>query len=404
MIVAYLINQYPQPSHSFIRREIAALEAMSVTVARFTVRRWNQPLIDPRDLAEQARTRVILDAGAVGLIAAVLRTVFSRPGTFLRALRLAWRTGRGSERGILRHLVYLAEACVLLPWLRRCGAQHVHAHFGTNSTAVAMLARELGGPPYSFTAHGPEEFDKPRFIALGEKIHRSAFAVAISQYGKSQLMRWCDYTHWPKLHVVRCGVDELFLNAPATRPPETPHLVSVGRLVPQKGHLLLVDAAHQLAQDGVPFTMTIIGDGLLRPALEQRIARFGLTDRIHLAGWMDNQQVRDQILAARAMVLPSFAEGLPVVLMEAMALHRPVVATRITGIPELVEDSINGWLITPGSVQSLVDALHKVLAATPAQLQDMGCRGAACVAARHNAAVEAARLAEHFTTALHLPE
>lgn len=396
MNIAYLINQYPQPSQSFIRREIAALEGRGLTIWRFTVRRWDRQLVDPQDQEEREKTRCILEAGAMGLLLACVRMMTTRPTRFVRAAALAWRCGRRSERGLLMHGVYLAEACVLARQLTECGASHVHAHFGTNSTTVAMLAHALGGPGYSFTCHGPEEFDKPQFIALGEKIRRSRFAVAISEFGRSQMYRWCRQEDWAKIHIVRCGVDPQFLDAPQTPVPSEPKLVCVGRLSEQKGQLLLIEAAARLAEQGIGFQLVLVGDGEMRPQIEALIQRKHLTDHVRPAGWMSGRQVRDEIVSGRAMILPSFAEGLPVVIMEALALGRPVISTYVAGIPELVEPDINGWLVPAGSVDRLVTAIKEVLQAGPDRLEEMGRAGAAIVRQRHNAATEAAKLAELF--------
>lgn len=195
--VAYLVNQYPKVSHSFIRREILALERRGISVLRFAMRGEELPLVDPEDEQERSRTRYLLDGGLVPLLLAVLRTLVGTPARFFHALALAWRMGHRADRSRAYHLVYLAEACRLLPWLRAGNVAHVHAHFGTNGAEVAMLVRALGGPSYSFTVHGPDEFDKPEFLGLREKIVRSKFVVAISSYGRSQLYRWAPASAWP---------------------------------------------------------------------------------------------------------------------------------------------------------------------------------------------------------------
>ena len=395
--IAYLINQYPQASQSFIRREIRALEAQGITVHRFTVRTWDQELVDPADKDEKARTRVVLGVGAVALLLATLRTLLTRPLKSLRALRLASNLGHRGDRGRLYHLVYLAEACVLLGWLKTSGVQHVHAHFGTNSAAVAMLVHRLGGPPYSFTCHGPEEFDRAAALKLAEKIRDANFVIAVSQYGKSQLMRWSPPDQWPKIHVVHCGVDASFLQTQAGPPvPDNHRLVCVGRLAEQKGQLLLIEAAARLKSQNVPFELTLVGDGSLRTEIESLIARYGLSDQVRITGWLTNEQVRDQILASRAFILPSFAEGLPVVLMEAMALRRPVVSTFVAGIPELVEPLANGYLVPAGAVEPLVEALKRVLTDPVERLREMGERNARRVAERHDVMTQARRLSELF--------
>ena len=325
--IAYVINQYPKVSHSFIRREILALERQGFKIQRIALRGWDGDLVDEEDQQERARTRYVLQDGLFALLSAVLRMMLTAPIRFLCALSLTVRMGRRAERPLPYHLAYLAEACRMLPWLKSFGATHVHAHFGTNSTEVAMLVHALGGPPYSFTVHGPEEFDKPQAIGLGEKIRRSAFVVAISSFARSQLHRWVEHEHWPKIHVVHCGLEPAFHEVTPIPPPARPRLVCVGRLCEQKGQLLLIDAAHRLATKGIEFELVLAGDGELRTEIEALIDKFGLSNRVRITGWISGDSVRREILAARGLVLPSFAEGLPVVLMEAMALRRPVLTT-----------------------------------------------------------------------------
>ena len=396
MRIGYLVNQYPRTSHSFIRREIQALEALGDEVLRFSIRPVEEALVSEADRREESRTRVILQRGILGLAVAAVARALRRPAAFARALALAVRVGWRSERGLLRHLAYLAEACVLADWAGRGRVEHLHAHFGTNSAAVAMLCRELGGPPYSFTVHGPREFDKPEYLALAEKVGRATFVVVVSSFGRSQLWRWARHEDWPKVHVVRCGVDEELLRAPLSAIPEVPRLVCVARICEQKGHLLLVEAAGRLAAEGVDFEIVLVGDGPLREAVELRLRALGLARRVRLNGWMSGDQVRDAIRDARAMLLPSFAEGLPVVLMEALALGRPVITTSIAGIPELVEAGVSGWLVPAGSVEELVGAMRAALEAPTARLEAMGRAGAAMVARRHDALQEARKLAALF--------
>lgn len=396
MTIAYLINQYPKVSHSFIRREIAGVEASGLRVERFSIRSCSSELVDEEDKQELEKTRVILGIGIIGLIFALIRTGLTRPVRFVRAFSLMLQIGWHSERGVWRNFAYLAEACVLLRWFSELGIAHVHSHFGTNSTTVAMLCRTLGGPPYSFTVHGPEEFDKVQAIALTEKIERAAFVVAVSSFGKSQLYRWCERQHWSKIHVVHCGVDELFLTQTPVPIPDQPRLVCVGRLTEQKGHLLLVEAAGRLAAESLPFKLVLVGDGPLRSEIETLMAQYGLQDRVEIMGWASSREVQQQLLASRGLVLPSFAEGLPVVIMEALALSRPVISTYVAGIPELVEPNTCGWLVPPGSVESLTEAMRAALQAPVETLEQMGRAGAHRVSEQHDAAKEASKLAALF--------
>lgn len=392
MRVAYLVNQYPKVSHTFIRREIHALEGMGVQVDRFALRGWDGPVADAADLAERERTRYLLRSGLAALVMALLRQLVRQPVVFARALGLAMRMSRGSSRGALYHLAYLAEACVLRAELNNTGAVHLHAHFGTNTAEVAMLTRALGGPPYSFTVHGPEEFDSPQALGLREKIRRARNVVAISSFGRSQLWRWADLRDWPKVQVVHCGLDAAFFG-PGAEPPNTAaRLVCVGRLCEQKGQLLLIEACARLHADGQPFELVLAGDGEMRPEVEAAIARHGLAGSVRITGWVDSQRVRDEIAAARALVLPSFAEGLPVVLMEALAVGRPVLSTYVAGIPELVRDGVEGWLFEAGSVDAAAQAMRRCLQAPVEELRRMGEAGRARVLERHDAKAEAARL------------
>jgi len=397
MKIAYLVNQYPKVSHSFIRREIAGVEAMGIEVKRFSIRSKSSELVDEADKLEQELTKTVLEKiGKVGLLFALLRVAITRPVPFLSALWLMLSCGWHSERGILRHFAYLAEACVLLGWFKDEEIAHVHSHFGTNSTTVAMLCHALGGPPYSFTVHGPEEFDKVLEISLTKKINRAAFVVAVSSFGRSQLYRWCSLEQWSKIHVVHCGVDEVFLKQPHVPIPDQPRMCCVGRLSEQKGHLLLVEAASRLAQAGKSFKLVFVGDGPLRPKIETLIAQYGLTDHIEITGWASSKDVQQQILASRAMVLPSFAEGLPVVIMEALALKRPVLSTYVAGIPELVEPGTCGWLVPSGSIEALTAAMRNAIELPVEKLEQMGQVGAQRVAEQHDALQEARILAALF--------
>ena len=397
MKIAYLVNQYPKVSHSFIRREILALEARGFEVTRIALRGWAEELPDPVDRNEQARTRYVLRRGILPVLIDALRVMVRSPRRFARALRHAVRMARRSERPLPYHLIYLAEACRVLRWVRRSACARLHAHFGTNSAEVAMLTRLLGGPEYSFTVHGPDEFMAP--MDLDEKIHHAAFVVAVSCFGRSQLYLRSRYRDWPKIHVVHCGVERTFHDEPGSSAPAVPRFVCVGRLCEAKGQLLLIEAAARLVRAGIECELVLAGDGPLRGEIEALIERLDLGSRVRVTGWISSQRVRDEILAARALILPSFAEGLPVVLIEAMALRRPVLSTYVAGIPELVIPGENGWLFPAGSIEDLVSAMAGCLSTHPAELSRMGESGYARVMARHSIDRESARLAELFRAA-----
>lgn len=395
--VAYLINQYPKVSHSFIRREMRALEAQGLTVHRYALRGWADPVTDPQDAAEREHTRYVLQAGAAGLLAALLRCFVRQPGTFLRTLAHTLRLSRGASRGLPHHLAYFAEACWLQQAFERQPVAHLHAHFGTNAALVALLLRRLGGPRYSFTVHGPEEFDAPSALKLRDKAADAAFVVAISSFGRGQLMRWLAADDWPKVQVVHCGLgDESFPADAAPPDPASRRFVCVGRLCEQKAQMLLVDALAQLRAEGVHAELVLAGDGEMRADIEAAVAQHGLQSQVRITGWIGGEQVRAELQAARALVLPSFAEGLPVVLMEAMALRRPVISTYVAGIPELVEDGVHGWLIPAGDVAAISTAMRRCLSEDAAGLQAMGEAARKRALERHHAGTEAAKLAAHL--------
>jgi colanic acid/amylovoran biosynthesis glycosyltransferase len=394
--VAYLVNLYPAVSHTFIRREIHALERLGVAVERIALRGWEGRLADPQDQAEQARTRYVLKDGAGALVGAVLAALLRSPVRFLHALALALRLGRGAFRPWPYHLVFLAEACRTVGWLREAGVSHVHAHFGSNPAEIALLARALGGPRFSFTVHGPTEFDQPEPHKLGQKAAHAAFVVAISSFCRSQLFRWIDHRQWDKVKVVRCGLERAFHEGARTPPPSAPRLVCVGRICEAKGQLMLVHAAARLVRDGVPLELVLAGDGELRSEVEALAQSLGIGQHVRVTGWLSSAQVRAELLAARALVLPSFAEGLPVVIMEAMALGRPVLTTYIAGIPELVRPGESGWLFPAGDIDELSLAMRDCLQAAPERLAELGAAARDRVLSRHDADTEAAKLLSHI--------
>lgn len=393
MNIAYILNSYPQPSHSFIRREIRALEAQGHSVLRLAMRPGDMPLVDAQDREEAAATRYVLRAGALALLGASLRNFMAAPVRFVSALQLAIGCGRRSEAGVLRHLIYLAEAAYVAQACTAAQASHAHAHFGTNATTVAMLSAALGGPAYSFTVHGPEEFDAPRALSLGLKIARSKFTVAISSFGRSQLARWAAPDHWERIKVVHCGIDPTKFSVPLPLPDAPPRFVAIGRFVEQKGQLLALDALAELVQTHPDAHLTLIGDGEMRPQINARINALDLHKNITLTGWVDEARIAAELQKAHALLMPSFAEGLPMVIMEAMAAGRLVIATYIAGIPELVQPARTGWLVPAGDAGALAQAMRDLAQTDSTHLAQMADAAHARVLARHDVATEAAKLA-----------
>lgn len=392
--IGYISSVYPRASDTFVRGEVAQLRQLGFEVVPFSVRRPDEgQLLTDEVLRESERTTYLLGDAKWALLTALVSQLLRAPGRTLSALRLAWRSGNPGLVDRFKMIAYLAEAAKCARSMRKARVRLLHNHIAENSATVAMLASEMSGIPFSMTVHGPGIFFHPRRWALGEKIARSTFTACISHFCKSQCMIFSAPAHWEKLNVVRCGVDRAVLESPRTPVPVEPRFVCVGRLCAEKGQVLLVEAVRRLRERGVHCVVELVGDGELRSQVDAAITQSGLQDRVRILGWMSHDEVLDRIRGARALVLPSFAEGLPVVIMEALALGRPVISTRIAAIGELVEEGVSGWLIPPSDVDQLVAVMERAATADPDELAQMGRRGARRVASQHDATTEAEQLA-----------
>lgn len=395
MRVCYFVSEYPAVSHTFIRREITELERNGISVLRVSLRSNDRTLVDPDDIREKARTRFILEGSKTKFITALATALAQRPRALARAIWAALKMMRRTSRPAPFHLIYLAEALVLAQWVVEEKIQHIHSHFGMNGAEVAMLCHILTGIPYSFTIHGSDEFDRPEYLGLPAKVKHASFVCVVSSYTGSQLRRWIPVEEWNKLLLLRCGLDADFLKTSPARIVPKSRFVIVARLSSEKGHLVLLQALAILVREGVSFEMTLVGDGPMRPQIERAIRELRLERHVELAGWMSNAEVRTAIRAARAVVLSSFIEGVPIVLMEAMALGRPVIATHVGGIPELVDREC-GWLVPAGSAERLAEAMKQCLDAPDAVIQAMGLSGRNNVLERHDVTRQGRELAALF--------
>ena len=393
MRIGYLVNTYPRPSHSFIRLEIAALERRGFDIHRMAMRGDATALSDPADLAEHARTERVLETGGKRLLLGLARQA---PGQLRAALRMARDRAKAGESSLARQVIYMAEGAHVATRAKALGLRHIHAHFGTNSARVAAYARIFGGPPFSFTVHGPEEFDNVQPLDLGGKLALADFCVTVSSYGRSQMYRWAAPGDWPKVQVVHCGLDLGRWTEPVPLPSGPFHMVAVGRFAEQKGFGLLIRAFALAWRRNPALRLSLVGDGELRGQIESLIAAEGMGTAVTLLGWQDESGVRAAMNAAHALVTPSFAEGLPVVIMEAMACARPIIATYIAGLPELVRPGIEGWLVPAGDADALAETMLQA-AQTPADtLAAMGDSARTRVSARHDIDESARLLAALF--------
>ncbi len=401
MNVGFLASCYPRAVDTAVRNEVLGLRALGHTVHTFSVRSADEAqLVSEVHRRELATTTYIVSDHMVETPFSAFRLLFRNPACFLGALALARRTRQPGLAGLGLQIAYFLEAAYLADQLLSRGISHLHNHIGENSASVAMLASALSGIPYSMTIHGPYIFRAPEKWALGEKIARSAFTVAITSFTRSQCMMFVPVDVWERLHIVRCGPDVGLLEAdPPPLPaensgpgPERRRFIWVGRLCEEKGVPLLLAASEELAREGLDFEVVMVGDGPLREQVESQIRERDLANHILLKGWMSGDEVQGQIAECHAMVLPSFAEGLPAVIMEAMAFRRPSISTYIAGIPELIVPGENGWLIPAGSVSALVDAMREAIQAPREELERMGSASREAVMRLHNTPVEVAKL------------
>lgn len=397
MRIAYLITEYPKVSHTFIRREILALERLGATVDRIALRGWDASVTDPTDEAERGRTRYVLEDGLLPLLGAIIRNLVKRPGAFWAAFRTAIAMSRSALRPLPYHLIYLAHACRIRTWLEAQPVHHLHAHFGTNSAETALLLRLLGGPTYSFTVHGADEADHAKYLHLDRKVAGAKHAVAISSYTRSQLFRHIPPEDWPKVAVVHCGLEDGFFAVAPDGFPEMPTFLCIGRFSSEKGHTVLLDAFADLIRQRPDCRLVLAGDGPLRGQIEARIRDLGLEAHVRITGWISSAEVRAELEAATVLVQPSFQEGLPVVIMEAMALGRPVLSTYVAGIPELVQPGENGWLVPAGDTAALADVMVVAADMPATDLHEMGVVAIKRVRARHHVDTEARKLLDLFS-------
>ncbi len=360
--IAYLSNPYPAISHTFIFREIASLRAEGLEVFTASVDRTPGLLkMTEAEQTEAGQTLVLKDTPVMKIVLQAISLLCSSPVGFVRMARRACMFCFTGAKNPVKAVGYFAEAVILLSWLQRHGIRHIHEHFANPTALVAMLCKEYGGISYSLSIHGPDIFYQVDSSLLAEKIAGATFIRCISHYCRSQVMRITSHEKWPAAHIVRCGVNpDVYL--PSDAPQRSVlRLLCVGRLCPAKGQHILLEACASLVKLGRVFEMVFVGDGPDLQSLRTLCRDLGLDPIVTFRGALGQDEVHEEYRRADIFVLPSFAEGVPVVLMEAMAMGKPVVSTRITGIPELIDDQVDGLLAVPGDVADLTLQLTLLL-------------------------------------------
>lgn len=366
MRIAYFTSSYPRATDTFIQREVIGLRASGVEVLTCALR---QPEgannVSHLILNERKQTTYFLPASPLKLIQLNFKYFVSATSSYFKTLHLAFKTRRPGVKGSLYQLFYFQEALLLANYLQQNHVQHVHNHFGDSSGMVTMLASQLTGVGYSVTFHGPHIFFEPTLLALREKVKYAKFIVCISNYCKSQMMLFSDVEDWHKLKIVHCGVDvdkysfdDKSVDSQAAGPVK---LLYVGRLAAEKGVPVLLKSLIDLKNEGYEFHLTLLGDGPERASLESEVDKHGLTGMVFFGGFASQETVRETLLASDVFILPSFAEGVPVSLMEAMACGIPVIGTNVGGVTELIEHGVSGMVVAPSDEQALKSAIFRYI-------------------------------------------
>lgn len=360
--IGYLISQYPTASHTFVRREVAAMRAAGLTIRTYSIRPGEPSPGDAMAEAEAASTYAVLGQSPLAYLGAHVSALLTGPLRYFSTLRLGLRHRVPGLKALLWALFYFAEAILLARQLRRDGVTRLHNHFANAGATVGMLTAHHLRMPWSLTLHGISEFDYPAGLLLPQKLERAEFAACVSYFGMAQAMRITRPVIWSRYHIVRCGIDPADL--PSSEADRMPggvlELVCVGRLSAEKGHAGLLGAVAKLMRDGVAVRLTLVGDGPEGDTLKALVAELGLSDHVTFAGRLGEAATLETIARSDALVLTSFMEGLPIVLMEAMALGVPVISSRVAGIPELVADGESGLLFEPANWDQLGNAIRRL--------------------------------------------
>jgi len=336
-------------------REVCFLRQLGFDIQVASIRNPDRDLglMTTAEREEASSTYYVKSTGLLRLVLAHVHTLASRPIHYIRGLAGALRNQA------LYGLFYFIEAVAVGYWMRRRGLSHVHTHY---ASAVGFLVKRIFPVTLSIAFHGSAEFLNPAGSRLSEKVQASLFCCAISQYGVSQLMYACGYPEWPKLELTTLGVDPDRFQPRPFRPNPSPfEIVCVGQLAPVKGLHLLLAAMAALVKEGRHIRLRFAGDGPERIALGQDVENRGLSDHVSFEGNVNQDKLLNMYRESDALVMSSFAEGLPVVLMEAMSMEIPCVATWVNGIPEIVSHETDGLLVPPGDAEALARVIGRLV-------------------------------------------
>ncbi|RKZ41720.1 MAG: colanic acid biosynthesis glycosyltransferase WcaL [Gammaproteobacteria bacterium] len=362
--MAYLISQYPAISHTFILREIRILrhKGFDIKVASINTPDRSLDKLTTIEREEAQNTYYVKSHGLMGSLKAHVYTLLTQPLGYIRGLFFALSLGKFDLKKILYGFFYFVEAVMIGHWMRHLKLSHLHVHIPMAAASVGLIANRAFPITFSMTVHGPNEFYDTPGNDLTQKILDAGFICCISHFARSQLMALSPPTVWDKLEVSRLGVDpEIF--APPSYREQTNfcEVLCIGRLVPVKGQFILIEAVARLIAQSAKIRLRLVGDGPDRQRLEETVKERKLTEHIIFEGAVNQEHILDFYASADIFALASFAEGLPIVLMEAMAMEIPCITTHITGIPELITSGKNGILVAASDIEALSDAISLLI-------------------------------------------
>ncbi len=399
--MAYLISRYPAVSHTFILREVRQLREAGFDIRCASVNSPDRAQADmtPDEVEETGSTYYLKRHGLRGALQGHLWG-WRHPRAYWRGLKAGLTFGGWDLKRGLFGLFYFTEALMLARWMEPQGLRHLHVHFASAAANIALILKQMVPMTLSLSIHGPDEFYDVPGQRLVDKIAAADFLVCISRFARSQVMKFSPASAWSKFEVCPLGVDvERYNPQPAVASDRPFTVLCVGRLTPAKGQHVLLEACARLREQGHSLRLVIVGTGPDEASLHASAKALGIQDLVTFTGAQNMDQVRAWYRDSDAFALPSFAEGVPVVLMEAMASGVPCVTTRITGIPELIRDGIDGLLVTPSDVQELADSLV-ALKADAHLRRELGEAGRRRVAQAYNLPHNVARLGAVFAARL----
>ncbi|MBN1565448.1 MAG: glycosyltransferase family 4 protein [Anaerolineae bacterium] len=408
--VAYMMSRFPKITETFVLYEMIAVEKAGVDIEIYPLMREHTTVMHPEAPPLVARAH-FLPFISLDIVRSNLQFMLRKPraywGTLLTALRATW----GSRRYFVGILAFFPKTVHMARLMADDGITHIHAHFASHPTAAAYIIHHLTGIPYSFTAHGSDLHREKRMLC--EKLNAARFAVTISQYNYETMITTCGAHMVDRLMIIHCGVDtNAFAPEPTTNEASAAthsaasddtslNIACIGTLHEVKGQSYLIEACQRLHERGIPFECHLIGDGEDRAMLETKVAQANMTDQVTFHGYLTHDGVTRLVKQADVVVTPSVPsndgrrEGIPVATMEAMACGVPVVASRLSGIPELVDDGETGILVEPRDVTGIADALQQLAQDEPRR-QRLGYAGRAKIMREFSLSANAETLARLF--------